>query len=66
MTLIDRFLPLYQFRERHRLLATAAPAHLLDAVTRPGTIDDPWVKVFIRLRELPGRLLGALGRPSAE
>jgi hypothetical protein len=65
MTLIDRFLPVYQFRERHRLLAAAAPAHLLDAVTQPGMIDDPWVKIFIRLRELPGRVLAALVGPSA-
>jgi hypothetical protein len=65
MTLIERFLPVYQFREHHRLAATAAPADLLDAVTRPGTMGDPWVRTFIRLRELPGRILGALGRSSA-
>jgi hypothetical protein len=65
MTLTERFLPVYQFREHHQLAATASAAHLLDAVTRPGTIDDPWVKAFIRLRELPGRVLVALGRPSA-
>jgi hypothetical protein len=43
------------------LLAAASPAALLDAVTRPGTIDDPWVKAFIKLRELPGRAPGGLG-----
>jgi hypothetical protein len=28
-------------------------------------VDDPWVKAFIRLRELPARALGALGHSSA-
>jgi hypothetical protein len=65
MTLIEHFLPVYQFREHHQLAVSASPAHLLDAVTLPGTMDDPWVKAFIRLRELPGRVLGAVGRPSA-
>jgi hypothetical protein len=41
MKLIDKYLPVFQFIERHRLLVTAAPADLLDAVTLAGTIDDP-------------------------
>jgi hypothetical protein len=61
MSLIDAFLPAFQFRERHMLLADASPAALLDAVTQPGTIDDPWAKAFINLRELPGRALGRFG-----
>ena len=34
-------------------------------MTVPATIDDPWVSSFIRLRELPGRSLSALGRGGA-
>jgi hypothetical protein len=65
MTLIARYLPAFQFVERHRLRVSAAPADLLDAVTLPDTIDDPWVSRFIRTRELPGRLLAALRRGNA-
>lgn len=61
MTLIDRYLPVYQFRERHQLLVDASPAALLDAAGLPEVVDDPWVRGFIRLREFPDRLMGALG-----
>jgi hypothetical protein len=65
MTLIARYLLAFQFVERHRLRVSAAPAVLLDAVTLPDIIDDPWVSRFIRIRELPGRLLAALRRGNA-
>lgn len=61
MTLIDRYLPEFQFSERHQLLANQSPTALLDAVMVPGTTEDPWIHTFIRLRELPNRLWGALG-----
>jgi hypothetical protein len=61
MPLIDRYLPIFQFIERHELLVKATPKDLLDAVTLAETIDDPWVRSFIKLRELPGRWLGAFG-----
>lgn len=61
MTLIDRFLPVYQFQERHQLLVDAAPAALLDAASSPDVVDDPWARSFIRLREFPDRLVGRLG-----
>ena len=64
MTLIDRYLPVYQFSERHQLLAEATPAALLDAAASPSTTDDPWARSFIRLREFPDRLMGALGSTS--
>jgi hypothetical protein len=64
MTLLETYIPVFQFREFHELLVQAAPADLLDAVSLPGIMEDPWVKGFIRLRELPGRLLSALGRSS--
>ena len=61
MTLIDQLLPRYQFCEKHQLLTSAAPAALLDAALRPEVSDDPWIRRFIQLRELPDRLWGALG-----
>jgi hypothetical protein len=64
MTLLETYIPVFQFREFHQLSVNAAPADLLDAVSFPGIMEDPWVKGFIRLRELPGRLLSALGRNS--
>lgn len=61
MTLIDQYLPTYQFQERHQLLVDASPAALLDAASSPEVADDPWARNFIRLREFPDRLMGALG-----
>jgi hypothetical protein len=59
VTLIEKYLPVFQFVESHQLLVDDAPVDLLDAVTLPATIDNPWVSSFIRLRELPGRFLSA-------
>ena len=59
MPLIDDFLPVFQFRERHELVTRASPKALLNAVLLPGVTDDPWARVFIRLREAPDRLLGS-------
>ena len=64
MTLLETYLPVFQFREFHQVSVEAAPADLLGAVNLPGVLDDPWVKRFIKLRETPGRLLDALGRRS--
>ena len=44
MTLLDTYLPVYQFREFHQVSVQTAPADLLDAVNLPGILDDPWVK----------------------
>ena len=64
MQLIDQYLPAFQFQERHTLISDLPPKILLDAVMHPGTTEDPWAKGFIRLRELPDRLLGRLGAAS--
>ena len=64
MSLIETFLPTYQFQERHALVVDSPPAALLDSVLLPGATEDPWAKQFIRLRELPDRLLGYLGAGS--
>lgn len=61
MRLINQLLPRYQFQEKHQLLTRATPAALLNAALQPGITDDPWMRRFIQLRELPDRLRGALG-----
>jgi hypothetical protein len=59
MPLIDDLLPVYQFRERHELIARATSKALMNAVLLPGVTEDPWARFFIRLREAPDRLRGA-------
>ena len=44
MTLLDTYLPVFQFREFHQVPVQTAPADLLDAVNLPGILVDPWVK----------------------
>ena len=61
MSLLDHYLPSFQFREKHQLSTTAPPAALLDAALLPQVTDDPWMRRFIQMRELPDRLRGALG-----
>ncbi|WP_293766120.1 hypothetical protein [uncultured Aquitalea sp.] len=65
MSLITRFLPVYQFAETHTRYIPAAPAAVLDAVSRPEVVDDPVARLLIALRELPNRLAGRLGFASA-
>ena len=61
MILINRYLPVFQFSERHHLLVNTQAKALLDAAIVHDTTGDPWVQAFIKLRELPGRLLGVSG-----
>jgi hypothetical protein len=65
LRLIDRYLPVFQFRERHQLVVDARAEGLIDAAMVPENTDDPWVRTFIQLRELPDRLLAKFGRRSA-
>lgn len=64
MRLIDRYLPRYQFVERHALVVDAAPGRLLDHAADPATAEDPFMARCIALREAPARLLARLGLPS--
>lgn len=58
--LAERILPNYQFVETHSRILAADAASTLDAVQRVAPADDPWARRFMALRELPGRLSGAL------
>ena len=64
-TLLSYYLPFYQFKERHEVFVGAAPSVLLNVVTHPGVATDPWIRTFIDVRELPGRLLGKFRKGGA-
>lgn len=64
MQFIEQYLPAFQFRERHSIIADSLPRHLLEAALLTDATEDPWAKRFIRLRELPDRVLGSLGARS--
>jgi hypothetical protein len=65
MQFIEHYLPAFQFREQHFIIADASPRQLLEAALLPGATEDPWAKRFIRLRELPDRALGWMGAKSS-
>ncbi|PTU69632.1 MULTISPECIES: DUF2867 domain-containing protein [Chromobacterium] len=58
--LAERILPSYQYVETHSRVLPAASGSVLDAVQRIAPADDRWARRFMALRELPGRLSGAL------
>lgn len=57
MTLIDEFLPRFDFREQHAVSICAPANVILDCVARQRAQDDPMVRVAIKLRELPSRVM---------
>ncbi|RQP25151.1 hypothetical protein [Piscinibacter terrae] len=62
MPLIDRFLPHYQFSERHEIRIRAPAARVLDLACKVDMADDPVVAGLLRLRGMPGRIGAAFGR----
>lgn len=61
MSLLDKYLPVYQFAERHDVLINSSPGTVLDAVQAYDSSSDRIVLLLTKLRELPGRLLTRLG-----
>jgi hypothetical protein len=62
MSLIDRYLPVYQFAERHSILVSGPAGAILDAIVSYDLASaDRWTHRFMALRELPGRWLARLG-----
>lgn len=61
MSLLDRYLPVYQFSERHRVLVRGSAGAILDAIQAYDRSRDRLVLLITALRELPGRLLTKLG-----
>lgn len=58
MTLLDQFLPRFDFHERHAITIDAPAGIVLDHAARQRAQDDPFIRTAIRLRELPTRLFG--------
>lgn len=62
MELINRFLPQWQFSERHELVLDGVTAGETYASIVPGlSEEDPLIASAIAMRELPARLLRSLG-----
>ncbi|CAG1018966.1 hypothetical protein BURC_03807 [Burkholderiaceae bacterium] len=61
MTLLQRFLPEFQFSESHHLTIHAPPAQVLDAAARIDLADDPIVAALLRMRSWPARLARTFG-----
>jgi hypothetical protein len=62
MTLLDQWLPEYQFVERHQRLTAAAPAALWQALHHLTARDVPLLRRLMWLRSLPHLLGGARGQ----
>ena len=60
MTLIDRYLPRYQFHEHHSRPLAATPARAMAAVQAYRPEQDPFFRCAIALRELPVRAFNQL------
>lgn len=58
--LINHYMPISQFKERHEIFVDVPPSILLDVVTQPGVTADPWMRTFIQVREFPERLFSRL------
>jgi hypothetical protein len=61
MSLLDKYLPVYQFSERHSIVVDGAAGAVLDAVQAYDPAADPVSRRLTVLRELPGRLMTKLG-----
>lgn len=61
MSLLDKYLPVYQFSERHDVLVDGPPRAVLDAVQAYDRSGDRFVQLMTTLREWPGRMLTGLG-----
>ena len=59
-TLIDTYLPDYQFSERHATWINASPRDVLDVIMAYDFTADPITALLMALRRLPGRVLGKL------
>ena len=60
MSLIDRFLPNYQFSERHETFVRCPPGELLDLIQGWEPPRDRFSDMAMSLRQTPARLMHAL------
>ena len=57
MSLIDEFLPTYQFSERHQILVRCGPGELLDIIQNFETPPDRFAETMMVVRQIPAGLL---------
>ena len=57
-TLLDTYLPNYQFSERHATSVNATPREVLDVIMDYDFAADGLAAALMALRRLPGRVLG--------
>jgi hypothetical protein len=62
MSLMDEFLPRYQFVERHQMAVHCAPAELLDIIQTFAPPPDRPTSIALFARQLPARLLHLVTR----
>ncbi len=59
-TLLDIYLPTYQFSERHAAWVNASPREVLDVIMDYDFTADRFTAALMALRRLPGRVLGKI------
>lgn len=64
MTLLHKYLPKYDFSERHAIEISAPAEQVIAAVTAYRPEHDPFFRFAIGLREFPNRLVTYAGRQS--
>jgi hypothetical protein len=57
MSLLDQFLPSYQFSERHQTMVRCPPGELLDIIQNFRPSRDRVAETFMSIRQVPARLL---------
>src|SRR5262245_40204906 len=57
MTLMEKFLPRYQFVERHQTIVCCRPGELLDVIQSFKAPPDRLTNIAVSVRQLPARLL---------
>jgi hypothetical protein len=60
MSLMDRFLPSYQFSERHQVTVRCRPGELLDIIQNFQPPKDRFGETAMLVRQLPARLMHVL------
>ncbi len=59
-TLLDTYLPTYQFSERHAAWVNASPRDVLDVIMDYDFASDSFTAALMALRRLPGRVLSKM------
>jgi hypothetical protein len=60
MSLLEKYLPAYEFVERHEIVVAGSPGDTLDAVETYDFDGDQFAAGFMAVRQLPARLLATL------